>query len=159
MYCKIDECDRPVENKDTGLCATHGHLERKKKKKDLKPKKKPVKIKSISSKKMAEVNEYIKRKKDFFKHAPNRICQVCHQGGADSIHHSRGKVGYYDEDSRMNNESLLIDTRFWIPIHSFNINPKFGTSCHTYIETHPDFARKIGVTYSRLSNGRVYEAF
>lgn len=39
MFCRIEGCKRPVENKDTGLCATHGAEERKRARQAGAPKK------------------------------------------------------------------------------------------------------------------------
>lgn len=147
MYCKKEGCSKIVENRDLGLCSSCSRKARK----GTPEKKKPQRIKQISSKKIKEINEYTKLQKDFFKDPKNRICKVCGKGGADSIHHSKGKVGYADEEARLKGITLLNDVRFWVPIHSYQINPEFGTTCHRYIEDHPEYAREIGVTSSRLS--------
>lgn len=151
MLCKIDGCGRPVENVEKQLCSTHSRQERKNHLEGCKEKK-FNKIKSFSDKKMKEVSEYSERKKKFFENHENRICRVCGGNGADSIHHSIGKVGYFDNESRLKGVTLLLDERFWIPIHSFKINPEYGMSCHRYIEDRPELARKLGVTKSRLSS-------
>lgn len=147
MFCKIEGCNKIVENRDLGLCSSHARQARK----GSPEKKKPNFIKQISSKKIKEINEYTKLQKEYFKDPKNRICKVCKKGGADSIHHSKGKVGFADNEARLKGITLLNDVRFWVPIHSFQINHEYGTTCHRYIEDHPEFARKIGVTSSRLS--------
>lgn len=150
MFCKIDGCGRPAENRERGLCGTHLRAERKNQTLETKETKFD-KIKSMSSKKMKEVSEYSNAKNEFFKDPKNRICKVCGGGGADSIHHAKGKVGFADNESRLKGITLLLDERYWVPIHSFKVNPEFGVSCHRYIEDRPEFAREIGVTQSRLS--------
>ncbi len=151
MICKVDACDRPAENKEKGLCATHSRRERKTQSLDSKEKLIPKGIKLVSDKKRQELNDYRTSKKEFFSHPENLICKVCGEGSADSIHHGKGRVGYADDEARMNGITLLLDQRFWVPIHSFRINKEFGVSCHAWVETHPEFARSIGVTKSRLS--------
>lgn len=136
MICKVDGCESPVENHDTGLCSSHNRNLRK-----LAPKKKKFqRIRNVSKRRQSEIVKYRKAKREFFEDSKNGICAVCKQPGADSIHHSKGKEG-----------KLLYDKRWFVPIHSFNINPEFGTSCHSYIEANPEHARKIGVTHSRLT--------
>jgi hypothetical protein len=148
MSCTHQDCDNHIENPETGLCATHGRLARK----ALigKPKPKRSRIKQVSDKKTKELSEYSKRKKAFFSIPTNRICRVCGLPAADSIHHGAGKVGYWDDEAREESITLLLDERFWIPIHSFNIHPEFGTSCHDWTETHPIEAKKLGLSFDRL---------
>jgi hypothetical protein len=136
MYCITEDCNNPVENQDTGLCPSCGRKQRKQQ--EAKPKK-VYRIPSVSKKQKKAISEYSKAKAEFFNDPKNRICRVCKLPGADSIHHSRGRIG-----------SLLTDQRYFIPIHSFNVHPQFGCSCHEYIETHPEYAKEIEVTKSRL---------
>lgn len=145
IVCIVDDCDNPVENRDNGLCATHNKLSRKK----VSQPKKKKRIRLASKKHVKDITEYVARKKEFFKKPKNNICCVCGQKGVDSIHHTKGKVGYADEWARENGISLLNDTRFWAPIHSFVSNPRLGEPCHRYIETHDEFAREIGLKLTR----------
>ena len=125
--CKEPGCDRPVENPEIGLCSTHSRLARKNQSKELKPR---AKIKPLSDKKMAQVNEYTRRKKEFFKKPENKFCRVCGQPTASEIHHKYGKTSYYDDWARENGITLLNDVRFFIPVcPSWMINEEYGTSC------------------------------
>ena len=150
MICNIEGCGRPVENHELGLCATHARQARKgNNPSQAKPRKK---IRQYSDKKLEQINQYTRDKKEFFKNPENRICKVCGEGGADSIHHAKGKVGYADDWAAMNDIPLLLDQRFWIPIHSFRVNPKLGCTCHQWVEEHPEKAKELGLSQNRLSN-------
>lgn len=145
MTCSFEDCDNPIEA--NGMCGSHNRLSRKQKKEPTKKKA----IKAFSDKKMSEIKEYSRNRKEFLKVPENTICRVCLKEGADSIHHGMGKIGFADNEARENGISLLLDDRFWIPIHSFFINPEFGCSCHHFIEVNPEYAKKIGVSFDRLN--------
>ena len=146
MYCKIEGCDRVVENRDIGLCSSHSRQDRK----GTPEKKNPKPIKHMSSKKIKEINEYSKLKKEFFKDPKNRICRVCGKSTAIEVHHSLRKIGYADDWARKNGITLLNDVRFWIPVcSSVFINQNLGTSCHGWIENNVNEAIKLGLTLKR----------
>ena len=144
--CKTPDCTNYVENEDIGLCSSCARLERKKKSTEVKQAKK----KKRPWKKKNEISEYSKKKKLFFSIPQNQICRVCGLPAADSIHHGAGRVGYWDDESRDAGISLLMDERFWIPIHSFNVNPSLGTSCHQWVESNPMESKKLGLSFDRL---------
>lgn len=91
-YCKIEGCERPVENRDTGLCATHAHASRKEVK---------APIKRVSDKLSGELDEYSIKREAFLKAHPR--CAVYYFRKATTIHHSRGRGKY------------LMDESTWIP--------------------------------------------
>lgn len=144
MYCKVEGCDNPVENRDTGLCATHNREARK----IAKPKK-IYQIPKQSAKRKVLDAEYDRKRKAFLK--KHQVCIVCKLPAADSIQHLKGRDGYADEWARENNIPLLLDERYWAPIHSFNLNPNYGVSCHSYVNDHPDWAIKNGYALERLT--------
>lgn len=76
----------------------------------------------------------------------NPYCQIEVKGicteQATEVHHSAGRIGYYDEWARQNNISLLLDIRFF----------KSGCStCHRYAEDHPDESIKLGYSIRRTN--------
>ncbi len=154
MYvtCIVEDCDNPVENRDLGLCASCNKKRRQSEKKS-KPKRRK-KLKLQSAKHSAEISKYVAIKKEFFSDPKNCRCAVCGLTGADSIHHTKGKTGYADDWARDRGISLLNDTRFWAPIHSFVSNSRLGMPCHQYIETHDEFAREIGLKLERSAYGK-----
>lgn len=152
MFCTVEGCGRPAENREKGLCSTHARQQRKAELEGVKQKEKPKRIKSASAKKLKEIDDYVKASKTFLSKPENKICKVCGKPGADSIHHAKGKVGFADNEARLNGITLLMDERYWVPIHSYWYNPDFGASCHRYIEDRPELARELGVTKSRLGN-------
>jgi len=106
-------CDRPIENHDTGLCATHGAILRKQQRNKLKEKKKRIPIAKVSFKMKKELAIYTAIKGPWIK---NKRCAVYPHYKATDIHHMMGKVGFADKWARENNIPLLIDKRFWLPV-------------------------------------------
>ena len=91
---------------------------------------KPKKIAPISKKMKVQLDDYSKLRLAFF--VIHAICKAKLQGCsgvATDIHHKAGR-----------GENLLkINT--WLPV---------CRSCHSYIETHPDEAKELGLSESRL---------
>lgn len=86
MYCN---CGNPVENKDTGLCASCSSQQRKAEREAKKPVKKYV-IPKRSDKKKKEDSEYTKLRKEFLKEYPLCQCSLkgpCNQK-SETIHHT-----------------------------------------------------------------------
>ena len=131
MTCK--NCPSPIENNETGLCAKCGRESRK----QSKPKK-SHKIKPVSDKQRGRLAKYKKARKEFLERPENAKCRVSGLK-ADSVHHMKGKVG-----------DLLFDTRYFLPINSFQIWPPFGCSPHTYVEQNPEWAKANGFSLDRL---------
>lgn len=85
------QCDcRPIENKDTGLCATCGFENRRLERK-LKTTKVVVPIKKITEKRAKQNREYLEIREQFLEQYP--VCQVkdC-QNKATEIHHIQGRA-------------------------------------------------------------------
>ena len=144
MTCQHHEgCHRPIENRDTGLCASH-NKEARKPVKEQKPRK-ALKPKSDKRKNLDKIYSEIRR--IHLEQHPN--CGVCGLPASDSIHHMRGREGYADDYARENDIPLLIDDRFFLSIHSYNIHPRFGVSCHRWVEDHPEQAKQMEFSYKR----------
>lgn len=96
------------------------------------PKKKA--IKKMSDKRTVENETYLLLRKAFLLRHPDCIGKfVGCSGVANTVHHSRGRIG-----------ALLCDIRYFKGL---------CMSCHTYVETHPNEAKELGLSESRLSNG------
>ena len=146
--CLSNDCFSSIENPDTGLCAACGRALRKSQ--EPKKEKKYQRIRQASKKKTGEIKEYIEVKKRFLNNPENKLCCVCNRPGVDSIHHAKGKEGYSDEMEI----PLLIDERFFKPIHSFILYPTYGISCHQWVEEHPEEAKRLGYSNSRLETDK-----
>lgn len=85
------QCDcRPIENRDTGLCATCGFENRRLERQDKKVRiVKPVK--KVTEKRAKQNREYLEMREQFLDQYP--ICQVkdC-QNKATAIHHIQGRA-------------------------------------------------------------------
>lgn len=92
-YCKVDGCNRPVENRDKGLCATHGRALRK----VVAPP-----IKKVAERLQKKLVAYDERRRAFLH---NKRCAVYPTLPAKEIHHMRGRIG-----------ELLLDERWWLPV-------------------------------------------
>lgn len=90
---------------------------------------KPINKKSTKQQKL-EIVYRIARDK-FLKDHPYCQAQLpgC-MGKCDQIHHKKGKIG-----------ELYLDTKYWLAL-DFN--------CHRWIEEHPEEAKKLGFSESRL---------
>jgi len=112
--CIIEGCENPVENRTTGLCATHGAIERKaerdaKKIKIVKP------IKKVSEHKAKELTEYAKLKKQFLE--TNMACQIRLPGCF---------ISSFDVHHCSKSESNFLNTNTWMAV---------CRNCHRQIET------------------------
>jgi len=94
-----------------------------------KPKKKKTAIKPVSDKMLDKLKHYRRLRDKFL--AENPVCMFpgcnCREV---TLHHARGRVG-----------AFLTDKRY------------FKSLCwphHQYVESHPDEARKLGLSYCRL---------
>ncbi len=83
-YCKEEGCDSPVENKDTGLCATHSKAMRKAAQVASKPVKK-YKIAALS-KKGAQRKASLNKTYDLFDRIMPHFCSNC--GSPNELTHS-----------------------------------------------------------------------
>lgn len=126
MKCNIEDCFKPVENKDTGLCASHGRELRKnltaKEPKEFKP------IAKVSPKKKAVMALYAAKKKVWIK---GKMCAVFPEKKAVDIHHKRGRIG-----------ELLLDENHWLPV---------SRKGHIKIEQNPLWAKQMGFSEYRLN--------
>lgn len=112
-YCKIEDCFNPVENKDTGLCATHSKQLRKEGQKLLEPKKEFKPIAKVSKKMKENLSDYSDEKKEWI---VGKRCAVFPVLPAQDIHHMKGRTGYADEWAREHGITLLMDKRFWLAV-------------------------------------------
>lgn len=110
ITCITEGCKNPVENKDTGLCASCGHAERKLSRIKLQKDQKP--IKQFSEKRSKLNSQYSAKAKRFIK---GKKCAVFPERPATQVHHMMGRVGYADEWARENEIPLLLDERYWLP--------------------------------------------
>ncbi len=93
---------------------------------------KPKSISPVSKKKRVEMDEYGKKRTAFL--ALHSQCQAklsdC-TGKSTDVHHKKGRIG----DDYLNMSTWLAVCR----------------NCHTWIETHPEDAKTLGLSESRLN--------
>lgn len=95
--------------------------------------KKQKPIPKVSQKQVERLAKYRKVRDQFMKEHPN--CQARLDGctiKATDTHHAKGKVG-----------DLLTDKRYFKAL---------CRSCHNYVETHPEEAKKLELSANRLQN-------
>lgn len=139
LFCCIwDGCMNPVENQDTGECATHGALRRKAERNDAKPRKEPYRIAPRSKKRAKEESEYSKEKREWI---AGKHCAVFPDLMAIDIHHKKGRQGYADQWAKDRGITLLRDQRWWLPV---------SREGHHEIELNPQWAKDQGFSLSRL---------
>jgi AMMECR1 domain-containing protein len=93
---------------------------------------KPKSISPVSEKRRGEMDEYSKKRLAFLVIHMN--CQaklVGCTGIATDVHHSKGRTG----DNYLNMST-------WVAL---------CRSCHSYVETHPEEAKELGLSKSRLN--------
>lgn len=121
------ECDAaPIENQDTGLCASCGRELRK----SLKVKVKVVHpVKKVTEKRAKQNREYLKMREDFLIQYP--VCQVkdCQKKSAH-VHHRRGRQN-----------DLLTNPEWFLAICEDH---------HIYYTEHSKEAIEKGISVSRL---------
>jgi len=101
------------------------------------PKKSKV-IPKMSEKRAKQIEEYMKKRKDYLRERPlcnawSRIHGWAMDAGlkafrrerATEIHHKRGRIG-----------KMLLDERFWVAV---------SRTSHNWIHAHPTEARKLGL--------------
>jgi hypothetical protein len=109
-YCQIEDCGKPVENRDLGLCATHAHERRRADKATVKEKKP---INKVSEKRRNLNPIYAQRRDKYLFNNPH-----CEYHGKDCkggiLHHKAGREGYVDEYARQHDIPALIDERYFM---------------------------------------------
>lgn len=115
---------KPIENKDTGLCASCNRKKRIADDRDLWPKARIM----------------------FLEHAVKNgfTCPITGREITihDDVHHKMGRIGYADEWAREKDISLLLDVRFFLAV---------TRQGHEWIELHPEAAKAKGYSLSRLA--------
>jgi len=145
MYC-INGDGRPVENKDTGLCSTCARELRKAEAKHIEVKE-PKKWKDFRHAHSQRTWDkiYLRERKKWIK---GKKCQArfphnCPIKYNLTVHHQMGRIGFADEWARENEQPLLIDKRYWIPL---------CLEAHRYIEEHPKWACENGYSFLRVTD-------
>jgi len=92
-FCKIPDCHKPVENRDSGLCATHSKALRK----VVQPS-----LRKTGEKLAKSLTAYTERKRVFLR---GKRCAVHPELAATEIHHRAGRVG-----------AMLLDEKYWLPV-------------------------------------------
>lgn len=128
----------PIENKETGECATCGSSRRKAERMKVKEENKP--IKNISKKKRDALSIYVPKKTKWLK---GKKCAVYPNLDATDVHHMMGKVGYGDEWARENDIPLLIDERYWLPV---------SREAHTKITEDSQWAWENQYSFKRVTD-------
>lgn len=141
---KCIDCDtnapyRPLIAK---RCQTHyktyrAQVNAEKSPKEVKPRKP---LPKISKKRAVENAKYTVSKIQFMSKPENKVCPVTGQPTTD-IHHKMGRVGFADSYARINNITLLLDTRFWLAV---------SRDGHRQIEESPIWAKENGYSLNRL---------
>lgn len=134
--CIVEGCGRPIENRDTGLCATHSH-EMRKAQRQADNRKAPTPIKKVSKKQSSLLRTYTELNREFLK---GKRCAVT-GAPATETHHMMGRQGYADEGARLAGVPLLLDTRYWLPVSS---------EAHQKITTDSKWAIKMGYSLPRI---------
>ncbi len=129
-YCSIPDCFRPVENKDTGLCASHGKLQRDEGKlpivaKVKAPVKSAKKIKPRSDKRQMEERIYNDLSKVWL---VGKVCIRCGRP-ATMVHHAKGREN-----------GLLLLVEFWKPI---------DFDCHEWVTKFSKESIELGYSLPR----------
>jgi hypothetical protein len=136
MILSCIECGKRAEG-TTGLCATHNKLRRVTDNVKLPDDPKP--IKKVSDTQGVLLRKYGVLKKKFML---NKWCAYHGKPCLPTdIHHSAGKVGV-DE----NGVPMLLAAQYFVPL---------CREAHSYIETHPRFAKENGYSESRLVNRKI----
>lgn len=119
-------CDtRRIENKDTGLCATCSHDDRKAERTQVKVVKSP---KKVSDKRNLQNQEYARLRDEYLKVYPACEVRECHNK-SNQIHHVNGREG-----------EKLTDTNFFLAV---------CPDCHTKIHANPKWAQDEGYVILR----------
>jgi hypothetical protein len=135
-YCKTIDCGNPVENRDTGLCASCGAAIRKGLKQAAKEKK-HTPIKKVSEKRKKENGKYLAEAILFLK---GKNCAVYPHLKATEVHHKKGRNGYADQWAKDHGITLLMDKRLWLPVSSEG---------HRYITENSKWAIEMGFSVER----------
>ena len=125
-------------------CQTHYKTYRTKINAEKNPKevkaKKP--LPKVSKKRAIENAKYTVKRLEFLGKPENRICPVTKTETTD-VHHKMGRIGFADSWARMNNITLLLDSRFWLAV---------SRKGHNKIEENPEWAKEMGYSLDRLTN-------
>jgi len=104
----------------------------------IKKARKPIPM--VSKKRAVESAKYTVAKIQFMSKPENKACPVTGQPTID-IHHKMGRIGFADSWARINNVTLLLDTRFWLAV---------SRAGHQQIEENPSWAKEMGYSLSRI---------
>ncbi|WP_060868532.1 hypothetical protein [Chryseobacterium indologenes] len=123
-------------------CQTHYRAYRNQVNAEKKPKETKARkpIPRVSKKRAVEDAKYTAAKIQYMSKVENKICPVTGQITTD-VHHKKGRVGFADQWARINNISLLLDTRFWLAV---------SRDGHRQIEENPSWAKEMGYSLNRL---------
>lgn len=129
ITCIIDGCPNPVENRETGLCASCGAAMRKaerqsKKVKIVSP------VKKITQKRAAQTVEYTKLRREYLEAYPACEVEECNNKSKE-IHHKKGRE-----------EELLTDVDNFMAV---------CPSCHHKITVDSEWAIEKGYSYKRTA--------
>lgn len=125
--CTTPDCDNPVENRDTGLCASCGQAKRKQERQakaahdkrqrmieQARVRKPKAPIRKISDKHRKELDAYMPERDKFLN---GKRCAVYPEKKATEVHHMRGKgTGYFDAWAAERGITKLMDQRFWLSV-------------------------------------------
>ncbi|WP_213279360.1 hypothetical protein [Chryseobacterium indologenes] len=137
--CPQDAPYRPLIAK---RCQTHYKTYRTQVNSEKKPKEVKIRkpLPKVSKKRAVENAKYTVAKIQFMSKPENKICPVTGQETTD-VHHKIGRVGFADQWARINNITLLLDTRFWLAV---------SRDGHRQIEENPSWAKEMGYSSNRL---------
>jgi hypothetical protein len=125
--CLCEGCRNVVWGK--GYCRWHQSFRQDKKpvkKKNVKP------IRPRSKKREAEYAIYRTVREEFLSRPENKYCRKYPHLLATTVHHSKGKIG-----------KLLYDTKWFVAL---------SMEGHRWTEEHPEEAKKLKLSFDRLSN-------
>ena len=101
-------------------------------------------IRKVSTKQAKRNTLYSKQRIEFLAENPKCAMKVDSRclGNANTVQHTKGRVGYADQWARDNDIWLINDVRFFLPA---------CWPCHSYAEEHPNEAKEKGWAITRLS--------
>lgn len=129
--CKFEGCENtftPRFRTTEMFCSKRCEISHKNSQ-ETKPRKR---INRVSVRRAKEEREYSKKRKQFLQRPENMICPVTGKR-TNEIHHKKGRVG-----------DLFLDENYWLAVHSEG---------HEKIENNPEWAKEMGYSISRLSDG------
>lgn len=146
--CKAIGCNNefaPYYSTLQPYCSAQCAYNEKKRKDSLKPKKEIKRIPQVSKKRKVLNAQYSVDRIEFLGKPENKYCKI--NGSqctklADTIEHSKGRIGFADDEKRNKNIPLLLDKDYWVAA---------CCSCNLELENNLELSKKHQL--SKIHNG------